>query len=211
MKIFADIGSFQHRLLLLFLGAPTYSLHPRFPLKLILTDGFHVMNRVGQSFSVLFQWTRLPLLPWRELCPSCCHVNHRPTGSRLFTLMSLSPRFDYCNCLSTMCSVSSTPAPAAGDRAVGSLCHGEKGSFRQVHVHSSDPWTCLSIIPKPSFSVLTPKLLLPFIVHYVSPAKDISLDFNHGLCGQILHNVIAQGYLESCVKMFVFIWNCWMP
>lgn len=53
--------------------------------------------------------------------------------------------------------------------------------------------------------------LFTFLGPYVFLVKDISLDINHGFCGQFLPKAITQGYSESCLKIFIFIWNCLMP
>lgn len=103
------------------------------------------------------------------------NVNHRPTGSRLFTLVSLSPRFDYCNCLLTMCSVSFHSSSSCWGRSNGLF-----GSWGKM-IHTQ-PWLLtLSLHHSPALVPCT-GLHTPFtsFVHYVSLVKDISLDFNHG-------------------------------
>lgn len=89
--------------------------------------------------------TRLPLLPWRESHPSCCHVNHRPTGSRLFTLVSLPPRFDYCNCLLTMCSAGFHTSSSCRDREWWwAACVTVKGEASNRHTESASQPVCPS-------------------------------------------------------------------
>lgn len=104
----------------------------------------HEFWRNGQSRTLSFAnftVTRLPLFPWKESHPSCCHVNHRPTGSRLFTLVSLPPRFDYCNCLSTVCSAGFHTSSSYRDRewwwAVWVTVRGEASNIHREQ--ASDP------------------------------------------------------------------------
>lgn len=166
VRPFGNIWHFWH-MLLLFLGASTYSFLPRIFLQPVLIENLGRMDRVGCIFISFTLSEKAALLPWRETHPSGCHVNHRPTGSRLFTLVSLPPKFDYYNCLLTMCFASFHTSSSCEGQRWWAVCVVVKVEASSTE---AEPLLSLSTMtPKPSTSEPTLKLLLmPYCVFSVT-------------------------------------------
>lgn len=128
-------------MLFLFQGICSYSFHPRFPLQLILTESLGTTDRRGHSFIHFYsKWLGCP----------CFHGgNHVQVvmlttdqlGVRYFTLMSLPPRVDYCNCLLTMCSAGFHTSSSCRGRELWAVCVMVKGEA-SMPVGPSSPSLC---------------------------------------------------------------------
>lgn len=86
------------------------------------------------------------------------NVNHRPTGSRLLTLVSLSPQFDYCNCLLTVCAVSFYTSSSCWGRNSGLF-----GSWWKAKLPThTQPWLLTLFVHHPPALVQCVGLHTPF-------------------------------------------------
>ena len=140
------------------------------------------------------------VLPWRESHPSCCHVNHRPTGSRLFTLVSLPPRFDYCNCLLTMCSAGFHTSTSCQGRELWAAWVTVKGDASNVYtnpasvpVHSSSLSLCSVCVHacKLSCSIMFDSLQL----HWSPPGSSV-----HGISQARILEWVAISYSKGSFR-----------
>lgn len=126
--------------------------------------------------------------------------------------MSLPPRFDYCNCLLTVCAASFHTSSSCQGQEQGAACillkvgtsntQGYQDCILSIHhPQALDFHANLEIAP----------ILYAFCSCAVSLAKHTSGFSPWIFCGQILPITVIQGYSESCLKMFVFISNCLTP
>lgn len=137
------------------------------------------MQGTGHTFISLTPSQEAALLPH----PSCCHVNHRPTGSLLFTLVSLPPKFDYCNCLLTVCSAGFHTSSSCQGQEQGAASLILKRGTLPTHRDNTIA-SCLSVTPKPLIYVPTPRLLLSYTLPgplILCPWSSLSRwSFHHG-------------------------------
>lgn len=135
------------------------------------------MQGTGHTFISLTPSQEAALIPH----PSCCHVNHRPTGSLLFTLVSLPPKFDYCNCLLTVCSAGFHTSSSCQGQEQGAASLILKRGTLPTHRDNTIA-SCLSVTPQAPDLCANPKiapiLYTSWSSYSVSLVKPISLEFS---------------------------------